>query len=310
MIFKLIDHIYKPKGNLNWSKSHAQVPFAMMHDDGFIRVFYATRDSHSRSAVASIDIDPNNPKKILRHSLKPAIIHGPGGAFDDSGVMPSWFVQDSDKLWMYYTAWNRSVEASYRLSIGMAVSSDGGLSFDRLFEGPILDRSIYDPIWVGQPCVIREDNKWKMWYLSCVKIQIVNDHPEPFYEVKIAISDDGVNWVRNGDVALSIDSTNGIDAIGRPYVYKAGPLYYMFHSDRMAKDYRHDRKSAYSIRLSSSLDGNTWSSEELTIQGLEADWCSLMNEYASYIKCGEKELLFFNGNGFGKTGFGYAERIG
>ena len=62
--------------------------------------------------------------------------------FDETGTMPSWFLPVGDEIWLYYTGWNKSETASYRLGIGLAISRDGGLTFERKYTGPLLDRYI------------------------------------------------------------------------------------------------------------------------------------------------------------------------
>ncbi|WP_417857401.1 hypothetical protein [Xanthomarina gelatinilytica] len=298
--------IFKPTGNLPWSRSHAQVPFAMPMDNGLVRIFYATRDENSASSTSFIDVQANNPSTIVYQHDKPILSKGARGSFDDSGTMPAWFINHMGKLYMYYTAWNKSVEASYRLSIGIAVSEDNGLTFLKMFKGPIMDRSVFDPIWVGQPCVLIEDGLWRMWYLSCEKIEMINNHPEPFYNVKYAESTDGINWQRNNQICIDFEFGT-IDAIGRPCVYKENGIYKMFHSNRRANGYRDDKTASYSIGYSESKDGIAWErmDDKAGIKKSEAGWDSIMNEYCTTYIYKEKRYLIYNGNGFGASGFGY-----
>lgn len=299
--------IFKPKGDLLWSVSHAQVPFAFPLNNGKVRIFYATRDIKNFSSTSFIDVEASNPSKILYIHDRPVLEKGMRGSFDDSGTMPSWFIEYNDNLFMYYTAWNKSYEASYRLSIGVAVSQDQGFSFKKLFKGPILDRNMFDPIWVGQPCVIKEGNLWKMWYLSCEKIEVINNHPEPFYNIKYAESNDGINWKRNNNICIDFDF-GVIDALGRPCVYKENGIYKMFHSNRKAIGYRKDKEASYSIGYSESKNGIDWTrlDDLVGISKSETGWDSLMNEYCStYLHDGIRYLIY-NGNGFGASGFGYA----
>jgi len=48
------------------------------------------------------------------------------------------------------------------------------------------------------------------------------------------------------------------------------------------------------------------SDEEVGIGKSESGWDSEMIEYCYYYQHGGQKLLFYNGNGFGRTGFGYA----
>ena len=305
MNWRKLGLVFKPSGDKNWSKSHAQVPFAFQMEDR-IRVFYATRDVESRSAVCFVDVDKNDPTKILYVHEKPCFEAGQLGYCDDSGTMPAWFLQEGNKLLLYYTAWNASKTASYRLSIGLAESLDDGITFNRVFTGPIMDRGVFDQIWVGQPCVLKVGAEWKMWYLSCTKIDYIDNHPEPFYNVKYATSKDGVNWHKTGDICIDYDDFT--DAIGRPSVLMENGIYKMFYAYRSAKGYRSDIKNSYRLGYAESVDGISWvrKDNEIGIDKSENGWDSEMITYAHVIENNKKKLMFYNGNGFGASGFGVA----
>lgn len=298
--------IFNVKGEFDWNKSHAQVPFAFDLGNGTIRIYYSTRDKESCSSTSYIEIDKERPELIQYIHDKPILYKGKSGYFDDSGTMPSWFVKNEDEILLYYTAWNKSVSASYRLSIGLAVSKDNGVSFEKLFNGPILDRNINDPIWVGQPCVLKEEDLWKMWYLSCQKIEVINGIPEPFYSVKYAESKDGIVWNRENLTCIDLDENT--DAIGRPCVWKEGGVYKMLHSNRKARDYRINKDASYKICYSESVNGINWVNKSDTLNFVKSDdgWDSLMNEYCTIFKNDSGIQMIYNGNGFGRTGFGYA----
>lgn len=304
--FKKLGQVYVPDGNSAWGKTHAQVPFPLAMGEK-IRVFFATRDAQSRSSVAFVDVDALDPRRIIYVHDQPCLSAGTPGGFDDSGTMPSWFMRQGEKILLYYTGWNRSESASYRLSIGLAESTDDGLTFKRRFDGPVLDRGPHDPIWVGQPCVLHDGDVWKMWYLSCEKVETIHEHPEPFYNVKYAESADGVSWKRENRICIPFDPNT--DAIGRPFVWKQNGQWLMLHSNRKADGYRTDPKAGYRIEISQSGDGIHWRPvENFVFPKSEDGWDSIMNEYASVIPAGENRCwMFYNGNGFGGTGFGLAE---
>jgi hypothetical protein len=180
------------------------------------------------------------------------------------------------------------------------------VTFERMFNGPILDRSIHDPIWVGQPCVMVEDGIWRMWYLSCEKIEYINNHPEPFYNVKYAESNDGINWVRKNQICIGFDDF--IDAIGRPCVFKESGTYKMFYSYRNAHGYRNDLNKSYRIGYAESADGISWErkDEMIDLKKNLSDWENVMQEYCTTYVHNNKRYLVYNGNGFGQSGFGYA----
>ena len=302
--------IYKPSGNLSWGRTHAQVPFAFKLNEEVVRIYFATRDNESRSSTTYIEVRASNPSDILYVHDKPVLTFGDRGTYDDSGAMPSWFLRNGRSVYLYYTGWNKSIGASYRLSIGLAVSNDEGVTFKKMFKGPIMDRDRNDPIWVAQPCVLLDKGKWKMWYLSCEKIEVINGHPEPFYNVKYAESIDGINWKRANTVCIGFEFGK-IDAIGRPCVFMEDGIFKMFHSNRKAIGYRENKNAGYSIGYSESKDGIKWKrmDNKSGISKSKNGWDSIMNEYCTTYKHRGVRYLIYNGNEFGKTGFGYAVKI-
>ena len=220
--------------------------------------------------------------------------------------MPASIVKSNNKLLLYYTGWNRNLSTSYKLSIGIAISHNNGLTFERLFNGPILDRNMHDPIWVAQPYVIKEKNIWKMWYLSACDIKMINDHPEPFYNVKYAESKNGINWERKNIICIGINPEKDLHAIGRPFVFKEDGIYKMFHSNRSAIDYRIDSKRSYRLCYSESINGLDWEKKPFYLNKKGIPWVKEMDTYASFYKYKNQKKLILNGNGFGKSGFGYA----
>lgn len=153
-----------------------------------------------------------------------------------------------------------------------------------------------------------ENGIWRMWYLSCEKIEVINDHPEPFYNVKYAESMDGINWIRKNEICIGFD--NFISAIGRPCVYREGNIYKMFYSFRNANGYRDSPHASYRIGYAESNDGITWvrRDEMIQLRNNLQSWESTMQEYCTTYFHEDKQYLIYNGNGFGQSGFGYAVR--
>ena len=298
--------IYKPEKSYEWMQSHAQVPFPYKINDKLLRIYFATRDAESCSSVTFIDVEPSDPSKIIYEHVRPCISKGELGNFDDSGTMPSWFIKQNSNIHLFYTGWNRSNDISYRISIGLAISKDNGITFTRLFNGPILDRSKYDPIWVAQPSVLIEGKKCKMWYLSCQKVEYINNHPEPFYNVKYSESLNGVDWEPAQKPCIDFD--NFTDAIGRPFVYKDEGIYKMLYSYRSAKGYRIDPNASYRIGYAKSIDGLIWERKDESIEfnGETQGWDSIMQAYPCTYEHKGRRYLIYNGNAFGQSGFGYA----
>jgi hypothetical protein len=300
--------VYKPDGSLTHSRSHAQVPFAYKHKD-FLRVYFSSRNDNGYSQPTFIDVDYNDPSKILYIHDRPILGLGGPGEYDETGAMPAWFVDmPNGDIWLYYTGWNRT-HNSYRLSMGLSVSTDGGLSFKKMFVGPIMDRSIQNPIWAAQPSVMRDtDGTWRMWYIAGHKCEYIHDYPEPFYRCQSATSTDGIHWVISDVPTLDFDDF--LHAVGRPSVFKENGVYKMYYSYRHTLDYRTNRNQSYRLGYAESLDGENWQRKD-DLVGIHKsenpeDFDYQMINYAHYYEHHTKKHLLYNGNGFGAAGFGYA----
>jgi len=297
--------IFRPDNNFDWMVSHASIPVVDKVEDNKLRIYFSTRDEQGRSRPTYIEVDAENPKRILYLHNEPILPLGELGTFDDNGIMPSWIVNHKNKKYLYYIGWNPQVTVSYRVSIGLAISENGGNKYEKYSKGPICDRLLDEPFFNTAPCVIKENDKWRMWYVSCTGWEIINDWPEPFYNIKYAESKDGINWVKTKHTCIDYDDFT--QAIGRPCVFKENGIYKMFYSFRSAKDYRVDPDQSYRLGYAESKDGISWErkDESVGIHMSESGWDSVMIEYC-YLYYNTRKYLFYNGNGFGKTGFGYA----
>ncbi len=298
--------IYKPDSKFSWCFSHAQVPFGFPLNQESIRIYFATRDILNRSVISFIEVDSENLSNIKYVHNQPCLKLGELGTHDESGVMPSCFVVNGNDIFLYYTGWNIGGNVSYRTSIGLAISTDGGITFKKISDGPILDRSIYDPCFSCQPFVLKYEGIWKMWYLSCLKWQIIDNYPEPFYNVKYAESSDGIDWIRKGKISLDLDVD--IDAIGNPTIIYDNEIYSMYFSHRKATNYRNNPKNSYKIGLAESKSGIefVYVDKNVQMKGKIEQWESIMNAYPHVFKHNGKYIMLYNGNGFGQSGFGYS----
>jgi hypothetical protein len=301
--------IFTSEQNHPWMHAYASVPTVTELNDKTLRVFVGTRDQSNRSFTGFIDLNRNQPKQILRISESPVLNPGPIGAFDDCGAMPSWVVRHQNDWYLYYIGWNVRNTVPYHNSIGLAISRDGGNTFQKHAAGPVLDRSITDPYFVSNPCVLVDQGVWKMWYISCFKWDSTGGLPEAFYHVKYAESLDGMHWKAMNHVCIPLrgDET----AIARPCVIKEKHKYRMWYSYRRRGDYRSKSEASYRIGYAESLNGLDWRrlDELAMIEISNEGWDSKMIEYPFYYRDRDIEFLFYNGNTFGRTGFGFAQRV-
>jgi hypothetical protein len=298
--------VFASSGIFDWMVSHASIPVVDRLNDDVLRIYFGARDAQGRSLPGYIEVEADDPRRIRYVHDKPVLPLGKLGAFDDDGIMPCSIVNYDGRKYLYYIGWNRRVTVPYHLSIGLSVSEDGGEHYEKYSEGPICDRSFGEPYFNTAPCVLVEGTIWKMWYVSCTKWEIIDNHPEPFYNVKYTESPDGIHWQKPGLLCLDYDDFTA--GYGRPFVAPDKCGYRMFYSYRSATGYRSDPKQSYRIGYAESIDGRNWVRKDdiVGIDRSEGGWDSEMMCYCFIYDHKGMKYMLYNGNGFGKTGFGYA----
>lgn len=296
--------VFKPDNQFSWMRSHAQVPTVLVLEDRF-RVYFATRDAASLSYVACIDVDINDPQRVLEVYSEPMLTKGKLGGFDEDGVVPSCVVQQNDEIWLYYNGWNKKVTTPYHNAIGVAMSKDGGKTFFRRYDGPVIDRTVHEPYLHVSPSVLKNDNQYQMWYVSGISWVTVNNKHEPLYVLKYATSQDGITWDRKG--ISCIPQRHEQEAIATPCVLQENGVYKMWYCFRDSEDFR-DGAGSYRLGYAESANGMDWTrkDDELGLDFSTPGWDSKMQCYPYVVKHNNKLHMFYSGNGFGQEGIGYA----
>lgn len=296
-------HVFSVDGSLPWAKTHAAVPFVTDIDQDKLTVVFSTRDHANKSHVGRVHLD--HDFNILAVDREPLLRPGALGRFDEDGTTASYEVRVGDLRYMYYAGWNRGLTTPFRNALGLAISRDNGISYQKLSEGPILDRSPVDPCFVAGACVMLQGSSFLMWYISCVDWKIRNDAPRHSYHLKFATSDDGVNWHRSGKVAIDFKSEFEY-AISQPWVTLDGGTYKMWFSYRGQQGI-----DTYRIGYAESNNGETWTRDDTAIafDVAESGWDSQMICYPFVFTLNGRRLMLYNGDEYGKTGFGLAELI-
>ncbi|AUN95515.1 hypothetical protein C0099_11600 [Pseudazoarcus pumilus] len=196
-----------------------------------------------------------------------------------------------------------------RNAVGVAISEDGGYSFRRMFEGPVLDRTRNEPYYVGAAEVFREGNHWKCYYTCGNEWKVIDGKPEIDYQIKYATSHDGIEWHR--DNLQVIRPEHDFEVCARPSVWWRDGLYHMLFSRRSMAGFRVEADQGYRAGYARSSDGIMWQRHD-SETGLDpsADgWDSEGIAYPYHFELFGRELLIYNGNQFGRSGFGIAERL-
>ena len=297
--------IFETNRQQPWMVSHACVPTVHVLDKDTFRIFFAPRNERGQSIPTFLDVSAHDPSQVKYVHDQPVMNLGTLGTFDDGGIMPCCVVPTDQGLYLYYVGWNPSGSVPYRNAIGLAVSHDQGRTFERMFKGALVDRSRHEPYFTASPWVMREGDHWHMWYASSTGFAVVNQQPEPLYIIKYAHSSNGIDWVREN--ITCIEPRDAYEANARATVIKENGTYRMWYAYRGSVDYR-DGPGSYRIGYAESTDAVHWDrkDDQAGIQYSAQGWDATMQTYPCVVQHHRKKYLFYNGNGFGKTGIGYA----
>lgn len=289
---------FTPNQSLYWQNSHAAIPSSIYIDQDVVRTYFNSRDNENKAYVGFFDWELKS-KKILNRVDKPVLSPGDYGLFDDHGVQVTSLVQHGESIYMYYLGWNPGLKKPlFYTAIGLAISTDGGLTFNKYSKAPIMQRSEYDPWMVSGGTVIYDNKIWKMYYLSGQKMDFEDDKVTSYYDLKYAESWDGISWKREGITCLSLQKNEtNISRISilKEEVFKAWYPYKV-------------KGKYYTIGYAESVDGISWERKDnqVNIELSEVGWDSQALDKVEVIQGYGEKIMLYNGNNFGFDGIGLA----
>jgi hypothetical protein len=298
----------------NGCKEFAQSPQTVVFDD-FVRIYFSTRKKEEAtgkylSFIAFIDVDKDF-KNIRSSSSQEIIVLGELGTFDEHGIFPINLLKEENKILAYTCGWNRRVSVSVETAIGLAISEDNGVTFKKYGNGPIVSSSLKEPVLVGDAFVQKYDGIYHMWYIFGKKWMTATDEePEArVYKIAHATSIDGIQWNKEEGIQIVSDKLNENECQALPTVIKIGTRFHLYFCYREATDFRKNPKRSYKLGYAYSDDLKNWTrdDENSGITTTPGDWDSEMMCYPHIFECDSKVYLLYNGNEFGKYGFGIAE---
>ncbi len=291
---------WRALGQVFKTDSYGQTPTPLVLDDR-VRVYIAERDPRGNAFISYLDLDLENPTMLLgMHRPSAQVLsNGLPGTFDDEGQMPSFAMRNGENVNLYYSGWNTRNTVPYHNATGVAVSFDSGQTFERPFEGPILDRTPEEPYLAVTPSLCAG----KTFYVSGIRWDMIDGRYEPIYVICSAESKDGVHWKRDG--VPMIPQNHPQECFSRPWVINSGALWHMWYCYRSALDYR-DGRGAYRIGYAISIDGRDWQRKDDEFELKRSDWDATMQCYPAVFQASGRLWMLYNGNTFGRKGFGLA----
>lgn len=280
--------------------SHTANPLPVHLGGDVYRIFYSGRDASNRSSIGAVDIDIVSSRVVEDH-YAPFFEYGAPGSFYADGVSIGCCYTVRGVTYMLFMGWQTPPDSHFRGDVGrLIVNADLTLRLDR--EEPFLASNEIDPISLSYPWV-REDGQggYVMWYGSTETWDVGNG--EMLHAISHATSKDGEHWLRLGQAVPH--ALGRAQAFSRPTVAQlADGSFGMWFSCR-------GPGQKYRIGYATSADCTQWqlALDEAGIAVSDSGWDSEMIEYPYVLDHGGERYMLYNGNGYGRTGFGLARWV-
>lgn len=310
--WKKLGKVFDPTkvDGVDWMKEFAQAPSTLIFE-GFVRVYFSCRplpDENGQyvSYTGFVDLDRNNLMKVVNISRKPILELGMTGAFDEFGVYPTSVIRHDNKVYAYYGGWTRCESVPFDVAIGMAVSRNGGVTFERFGDGPVLSASVNEPFILSGPKIRKFNDQFYLWYIAGREWINSDGRFEPVYKIRMASSFDGLSW-KKLDRDLIPDKLGAHEAQASPDVFYHDSQYHMFFCYRHGTNFRGPR--GYRIGYASSGDLFNWRRDDSKagIDISDSGWDDETIAYPHVFELDGNVYMFYLGNQVGRYGFGMAE---
>jgi sucrose-6-phosphate hydrolase SacC (GH32 family) len=310
--WKKLGRVFNPEdeSGVPWLAAFAQGP-CVLHYDNFIRVYFSCRppadvNGQYVSYSAYVDLNRTNLMERVGLAAQPILTLGAAGTFDEFGTYPVSVIRDQKKVKAYYGGWTRCESVPFNVAIGVAISEDEGKTFQRMGSGPVLSYSPDEPFILSGPKIRKFNNQWVLFYIAGKKWIPNNGRPEPVYRIRMATSDDGINWKKHNQDLIPV-KLEADECQASPDVFYHEGKYHMFFCYRYSLNYR-GKEGGYRIGYASSTDLVNWARDDnkAGIDISEEGWDSEMVSYPHVFELDGSIHMFYLGNQVGKSGFGVA----
>ena len=288
---------------------YAKSPQAVLFDE-FIRIYFCACKKDGRKLISYVCFaDVSRDFQKIFQVCRQVLPDGNLGCFDEHGIFPFSPMVWEDQIYGYTTGWSRRVSVSVETGIGLAVSKDGGKSFARAGGGPVLTGFLDEPFLVADGFVRKFQRLFHMWYIYGQEWRVFEEGAEPdrIYKIGHAMSEDGITWKREGRQIIADSFSDESQALPCVIFYQG--MYHMFFCFRHSFDFRKNKDRSYRIGYAVSKDLKNWSrqDEKLNFPLPETGWDSQMQCYPNVFVMEDHVYMLYNGNEFGKYGFGLAK---
>jgi len=194
------------------------------------------------------------------------------------------------------------VSVPYTANTGRLLFDRDDMTVQREFSSPVLARNPASPIFSGAPCFVKRGDELWAWYTSAIRWELGRERPKHYYSIRRAVSRDGVDWVSDSELAIPFADDYEY-AVARSSIIELDGIDYIWFCHRATRDI-----PTYRIGLAWSTDLLQWTRDD-SRSGIDVSlsgWDSEMICYPQLFEHGGWLYMLYNGNGYGRTGFGCA----
>ena len=233
------------------------------------------------------------------------------GCFDEHGIFPMNVVlQVGNVVYGYTCGWSRRVSVSVETAIGLAISRDDGLTFERIGEGRCSRQSLHEPAWseTDSSGVSATRSTCGTSSARAGSGMPPSEAPDRTYKIGHATSADGIHWHKEEARQIVADRLGVDESQALPTVIRIGGRYHMFfcYGSRSTSATNAGAWLPHRARWSDDLRNWTRDDDDLGSTIEPGDWDSDMQCYPHVFECDGRIYLLYNGNEFGRHGFGAA----
>lgn len=303
---KIINFKWEKKGRLFLLKkkgwSHSSHPCIRKIKNNLYEIYFAARDKDSISNIFKIKFIHNKGTFSKIGTAIKVLSPGKIGFFDSEGCIPVDIEKKEGKTYLIYVGWQNFKNNIWICDTGIARVYKNFVK--RVFSGPIVGRSKESPLFTALTTVIKKKNYFHAICNKGIFWKKKNKKLTPKYGLHHAKSKDLINWSIDKKIALPFKKKEY--AFGRPSIIKIKNYYYMWYAHRET-----EHSKLYRIGMSISKDLIKWKRFDkfsgITIS--RNGWDNQMICYPYVFRIKKDFYMLYNGNNYGRTGFGFAKMV-
>jgi len=290
--------LIKPNPAVWWMTTFAGPAAPYQVSDTHIRFFITGRDDANVSRIGPVDVDFSADKPRIMGYGEPVVDIGALGLFDSDGAAYPWLVEAEGTLYLYYVGWLRGHRVAMHHGIGVATAPRWDAPFVKQSRAPILPLTDREPFGSASCCVrYKGPGRWRMFYTAFLDWRMQGGAPKHYYSIRETTSTDGIVWDTATQPAINHRDASEY-ALGKPcYVCEGGKevMYFVARGDR----YRIWR---------AQKEAGIWVRDDSPVEIASSDWDSEMQAYPLIFSLKGRDVMLYNGNGYGRSGLGWAIR--